>query len=457
MRNFDSTMDLYQLLEVELSASDTDIRKAYRKLALRYHPDKASEEDRESAEIKFKEISHAYEILSDEGKRRDYDMYGNTTGEDMSGNPFNNFYSNEYGADDFYSFFNGADGMNGHGHHHPHASNRTPDANIDVEVTLEDLFKGKTIKTTSTRNIVCTLCKGTGAKKNAVAKTCSTCEGQGRVKKIRRLGPGMVTNVMEPCKACQQTGKIYRSKDKCKGCQGTKLAEETKILEFEIKKGSKFGESVVLKGESDQEPGKETGDVVLTFKCKDHPKFTRKGDDLYTKFKIPLVDSLCGFSHVVVKHLDGRGIKITTPKGKVIRPGDHIKISNEGMPIDPKKKSWFSSSSKRGDLYIEMIIEFPQDFWYLEKNDLSKLKNLLPTTLSSKLELQKQAVDTNALTEGNIDEFTDFLIAREDALPKYEVESDSQQQQKQQQQQQHQQQYYDDYYEQGAQPECTTQ
>lgn len=452
---------LYELLEVDVSATDTEIRKAYRKLALRYHPDKASEDDRESAEIKFKEISHAYEILSDETKRQEYDTYGTYDGtggqysEFSGGNPFNNFYNPgaEYGGDDFYNFFSG---MNGNGHpgnsyHHQnaHLKPRTEDAKIEVEVSLEDLFKGKTIKTTSTRNIICTLCKGTGAKKSAVAKTCSSCEGQGKIQKIRRLGPGMVTNIMELCKPCEGLGKVYRTKDKCKLCGGKKVIEETKILEFEIKKGSKSGETIVLKGESDQFPGKETGDVCLTFNCKDHLVFTRKGDDLFAKYKIPLADALCGFSKVVVKHLDGRGIKITTPKGKVIKPGDYIKIKQEGMPISPKNKSWFSSNNERGDLYIEMDIEFPKDNWYLEKNDLNKIKNLLPTSLLSKYDLQKQSIDENSLLDANIDEFTDFLIAKADALPNYESEKP----------QNFNNEHYDDHYEHSYQPkaECAQQ
>lgn len=448
--------ELYELLEVDSSASDTEIRKAYRKLALRYHPDKATEDDREEAEIKFKEISHAYEILSDEGKRQEYDTYGTFDGtggqyhEYGGGNPFNNFYNGggqEYGGDDFYSFFNG---QQGNGYRQENVKPRTEDAKIEVDVVLEDLFKGKTIKTASTRNIICTLCKGTGAKKSATAKTCSTCEGQGKIKKIRRLGPGMVTNIMEPCKPCEGTGKVYRAKDKCKQCLGKKVIEETKILEFEIKKGSKSGETIVLKGESDQFPGKETGDVCLTFNCKDHPVFTRKGDDLFSKFKIPLVDSLCGFSEVVVKHLDGRGIKITTPRGKVIRPGDYIKIKQEGMPIDPKNKSWFSSANKRGDLYIEIEIEFPKDNWYLEKNDIFKMKNLLPNSLLSKYDLKKQQIDEDSLPEANIDEFTDFLIAKANALPSYE--SDKPQPQPEE--------HYDQYeyeYSNQAQPECAQQ
>ncbi|ODV81574.1 DnaJ-domain-containing protein [Suhomyces tanzawaensis NRRL Y-17324] len=448
---------LYEILEVETTATPSEIKKAYRKLALRYHPDKVTEEDREFAESKFKEISHAYEILIDEGKKEHYDTYGTTDQNggapgDFAGNPFDNFYGGgaggEYGADDFYNFFNNMNG-GGPSHSRQRPPNKTEDAEIDVEVTLEDLFKGKVIRTTSTRNIICTHCKGSGAKKSAVLKKCGVCEGEGHVRKIRRVGPGLVTQEYVTCSTCEGTGSIYRTKDRCKKCTGTKVIEETKILEFDIVKGSKSGDTIVLPKESDQFPGKETGDVKLTFTCKDHAVFTRKGDDLYAKFKIPLFDALCGFSQVVVKHLDGRGIKISTPPGKVIRPGDYIKIKNEGMPVKDAPKSWFGGSgAKRGDLYIEVDIEFPRDNWYLEKNDILKMKNLLPNELQSKHDIKKQTIDGDSLPEANIDTITEFTIAKADALPDYAEDKPAPE-------------YNDDHYHEdaygSAQPECQQQ
>ncbi|KAK6202289.1 uncharacterized protein RJT21DRAFT_18603 [Scheffersomyces amazonensis] len=434
-------VDLYEVLEVTSSATDLEIKKAYRKLALKYHPDKATEEEREVAEQRFKEITNAYEILSDELKREKYDMYGTADGTGSNGygnNPYDEFFggnggaSADFSAEDFYNFF---DGMNGNGHTNGHSSYgrggskrkekpRTEDAVIDVEVTLEDLYKGKTIRTGSTRNIICTLCKGSGFKKAAIGKRCTTCDGAGTAARIRRVGPGLVTQEYVECKPCNGVGKIYRPKDKCKRCSGTKLIEETKILEFEIVKGSKSGEAIVLPQESDQYPGKETGDVKLIFYCKDHETFIRKGDDLYSKYKIPLVEALCGFSKVLVKHLDGRGIKVSTPKGKVVRPGDFIKIKNEGMPIKSSNK-WFGSGSKRGDLYIEIEIEFPTDNWYLEKNDILKMKNLLPNDLQNKSDILKQTINKDSLPEANIEVVTDFLIETINTLPKYDTESES--------------------------------
>lgn len=417
-------LDLYEILEIDSSSSSGDIKRAYRKLALRYHPDKVSEEERGEAEIKFKEISHAYEILIDDTKRLEYDLYGTTEGmgngmgpglAGFDANPFGNgFGYQEYGADDFSNFFSLYNSGAPPGAR-SNTVNRTPDAELEVNVTLEELYVGKVVKITSTRNVICHTCQGTGARKKAAVKECTMCSGKGYTTKIKRVGPGLVSQFHVDCSTCKGTGKMMRSKDKCKHCGGEKVVEETKILEFEILPGSKSGESVVLKGESDEFPGKQTGDVILTFHCKDHENIVRKGDDLYIKYRISLVDALSGFSKVVMKHLDGRAIHVTTPKGKVVRPGDYLKIKGEGMPIKGST-GWFSSTQKRGDLYIEMDIEFPPDNWYLEKNDLVKLKNLLPTELKEK---SKQEILGDSLPEANIVYVTDFTIAREEALPDY--------------------------------------
>lgn len=419
-------VDLYEILEVESSASTSEIKRAYRKLALRYHPDKVSEEERQEAETKFKEISHAYETLIDDDKRLNYDMYGTAdgAGSGMGGydsNPFGNGHAGaEYGTDDFYNFFNN---MNSHGGHAPRqeALRRTEDAHMNIDVTLAELYVGKVVKITSTRNIVCTGCHGSGARKRAVAKTCAECQGQGYTTKIKRVGPGLASQFHVDCETCGGTGKVLRTKDKCKMCRGAKVEEETKILEFEIVPGARSGDSIVLKGEADQYPGKQTGDVVLTIHCKDHDKFVRKDDDLYVKYKIPLVEALAGFSKVIATHLDGRGIHVTTPTGKVIRPGDYLKIKGEGMPVKPKS-TWFGSGPKKGDLYVEVDIEFPNDNWYLEKNDLIKLKNLLPTDLKDRAGARKQKVAADAVPEANIEYVSDFTIARSEALPDYECD-----------------------------------
>lgn len=433
-------LDLYEILELHLSATDGEIKKAYRKLALRYHPDKVNEDAREEAELRFKEISHAYEVLSDEAKRLDYDLYGATDGVSsrpgMSGynnNPFGNGYGTQgFHADDFCNFFtnmSAGESPGSNGGRSRNQEQRTPDAKLNVDITLEDLYKGKTYKITSTRSIVCTTCTGTGTRKRRTLKECIMCQGQGYVAKIKRVGPGMASKFHVTCDTCDGTGRIIRSKDKCKICSGTKVTDETKILEFEVPPGSHDGESFVLMGESDQYPNKQTGDVVLTIHCAKHGSFTRKGDDLYIKHKITLFEALSGFSKVLITNLDSRAIHITTIKGQVLRPGDFLRVPGEGMPVKSSGSAWFSQTQKKGDLYIAVDIEFPPDNWYLKKNDLIKLLNLLPTELADKAKAKKQQVSSERLNGVNIEYVTCYAIVKKTQLPMYKSYQSQQEQQ----------------------------
>ncbi|KAI5964046.1 XDJ1 [Candida pseudojiufengensis] len=376
--------NLYEILEIDSSATSVEIKKAYRKLALKYHPDKVAEEDREESEIHFKKISFAYEILIDETKRENYDTYGTTD------SPFEQFYggsANDFGANDFYDFFRSD----------TKPKNKTEDAHIKVEVTLEELYIGKVIRTASTRNKICVTCKGSGLRSlNVESKKCGICNGEGFTRKIRRVAPGLVAQDYVDCTTCHGSGKIYRTKDRCKTCKGARIIEETKILEFEIPKGSANEGSIVKKGESDEYPGKTTGDIILDYQCKKHSKFERRGDDLIMNIKIFLVDALTGFEKTI-EHLDGRGIKVHSKK--VIRPGDYIKITGEGMP--KSKQSWFKE--KTGDLYIKVDIEFPQDNWFVEKGDIEKLKNLIPGKIK----------EEEKIHQANIQLYTDFTIVKE--------------------------------------------
>ncbi len=217
----------------------------------------------------------------------------------------------------------------------------------------------------------------------------------------------MVTNEYVTCTECSGRGKIHRVKDRCKKCKATGVVEETKILEFYIPKGARSGDSVALSGESDQAPGKITGDVILTFTQAPHSTFLRKGDDLYTEISISLVDALCGFSRVVVKHLDGRGIRVTTPRGKVIRPNHCFMIKHEGMPV--------KGQEKRGDMYIKINIEFPPDGWCVEASEIKLIQQVLPgQRLRPEIEVSKSDIDD-----------VDVSLRSIGQLPRYPDEEDS--------------------------------
>jgi DnaJ family protein A protein 2 len=173
------------------------------------------------------------------------------------------------------------------------------------------------------------------------------------------------------CGDCDGTGKWLRVKDRCKKCKGTKLVEEKKMLEFWIERGMEEGEHIVLKGEADQVPGKETGDAVFVISETRHPVFTRLGPDLKATLHITLVEALCGFSRVILTTLDGRGLKYThAATDGVIKPKDIFKIVGEGMPVGKK-------SDEKGDLYLDVEIDFPLDGWMSDPTKLDLLRTLL--------------------------------------------------------------------------------
>lgn len=362
-------MDLnyYEVLGVEKHADGSEIKKAYRKAALKYHPDKNPDLNTED---KFKEITTAYEILSDEIKRMEYNARLE------GGGPAPEFGfggDGDFEAQDFFNFFNH---MNGGGQKSRRPNGRgaekqtTDDAHLNVKVTLEDLFKGKIVKINSTRDILCRVCHGSGAKAKSVPKNCAICKGNGYVRKLRRVGPGMVTQDYVDCKNCGATGKVFKTKDKCKRCNGKGLSEETKILEFSIPKGSVSGDEVVLKGESDEAINKKPGDVILKFVQTPHAVFERVLDDLYADIELSLNEALCGFRRAVLTHLDGTGIRLSVPQGKVVRPNDTIKVAGQGMPV--------SGSDLRGSLFLKVKVVFPPDHWCSDTSDISRLKAVLP-------------------------------------------------------------------------------
>ncbi|EXJ62801.1 hypothetical protein A1O7_03241 [Cladophialophora yegresii CBS 114405] len=367
-------VDLYEILGVPRDASQADIRKAYRKAALAHHPDKVPPEQREEAETRFKAASQAYEILYDDEKRRLYDTHGMAAfdGRGPGG------MGAEVNMEDILNMFGMGGGIPGMGMPGmgggPRRMRKSPDENQKYEVSLEDLYKGKTVKFSSTKNVICSKCKGTGGAEKAQAKECSQCKGQGVKQVLSQVGPGMLTQRMVECGACEGTGQVYNPKDKCKKCKGKRVTEEKKQLELYIPRGAREGDQIRLEGEADQIPGAEqTGDIVFHLVEQSHEVFQRTGNDLSAKLDITLAEALTGFHRVVLKHLDGRGIELNHPQepGQILRPGEVLKIRGEGMPM--------KKSDAKGDLYLVVEIAFPEDGYFLDKpGALEQLQKLLP-------------------------------------------------------------------------------
>jgi DnaJ homolog subfamily A member 2 len=252
----------------------------------------------------------------------------------------------------------------------PKRPRKGPNEEHEYKVTLEELYKGKTVKFAANKQTVCGQCKGSGGKEKAKANDCDRCKGNGMVDAIRQIGPGMMRRETVICDHCSGAGKVYKEKDRCKKCKGKRTVEEKKALEIYIPRGSMQGEVIVLEGEADQYPDQIPGDIVFSLVEEAHDVFTRVGNDLSAELIITLGESLTGFSRTVLKHLDGRGIHIDRPRGKILRPGDVLKVEGEGMPL--------KRGETKGDLYLVVDIEFPEDGWLKDDAAYDALNKMLP-------------------------------------------------------------------------------
>jgi len=348
--------------------------------------------------VKFKAVSQAYEILHDEEKRRLYDTHGMAAFDPSRGA---GGMGAEVDLDDIlqqmFSMGGGGGGMPP-GFGGPGGSKRPRrgrDEEQQYQVTLEELYKGKTVKFASTKNIICSHCKGTGGKEKAKPQTCDRCKGNGVAVGLRSVGPGLVTQASMPCDNCSATGRILKEKDKCRKCKGKRTTSEKKVLEIYIPRGAMQGEQIVLEGEADQVPDQTPGDIVFTLVEEDHEIFQRAGHDLSAELNITLAEALCGFSRVVLKHLDGRGIQIDHPQGKVLKPGQILKVVGEGMP--------HKKSDLKGDLYLVVKIEFPEDGWMKDETSFASLQKILPKLAPT---IEATEVDeVEYIDDANIEEF----------------------------------------------------
>lgn len=345
--------------------------------------------------FQFKEISHAYEVLSDPQRREQYDQFGEEGpgggggfggGAGMSADDlFENLFGGGFGGAGFGDFGGGFGG--------PRRGPRKGESiKYPLQVALEDLYLGTHKKMALERNRICGTCSGKGGRSGAV-KPCAACKGRGFQIAMRQIAAGMVQQMRVPCDECNSSGEV--AKNQCKRCKGKKVTPEKKILDVFIEKGMVDGQKICMKGEGDEEPGLEPGDVNMIIKQKDHPVFTRKGGDLFCHAKITLAEALCGFNRVILTHLDGRGIQVAHPRGKVIQPGQVKRILNEGMPT-------FKRPDDRGDLYIQFDVEFPADGFAADQ-EIQKLQDILPRPVAQAA--TQDIVDECALTPGDMAQF----------------------------------------------------
>eukprot|EP01125_Pyxidicula_operculata_P018632 TRINITY_DN6630_c0_g1_i2.p1 TRINITY_DN6630_c0_g1~~TRINITY_DN6630_c0_g1_i2.p1 ORF type:complete len:465 (-),score=132.89 TRINITY_DN6630_c0_g1_i2:87-1481(-) len=380
--------DYYDLLGVSKSASQDEIKKAYRKLAMKYHPDR--NKNNKEAEEKFKQISQAYSVLSDDKQRKMYDQFGEDGIKGMGGggDPFGGMSPEEFFRQAFGGFggggggpFDGFDfGGFGFGGEKQRKPTRTPDIEHVLEVTLEELYTGVLRKVEFNKKVICNTCKGKGTTKSMDTK-CGKCRGQGVEVHLHQLGPGMVQQVQRQCTQCGGEGTYIPPKDRCSPCSGKGTVKQALNLEVKIDPGSQPGEVIVFPKEAHQAPDQTPGDVRFVIIEKEHPKFFRKGVDLYTTHDLSLTEALGGFSFSI-ELPNKKKVRITTDKsGKVIAPGDIKVIKGEGMPYK-------SNPSQRGNLYIKFNVETPKA-QFLDEDTIQ----LLETKLGQKHNFDTSRVD----------------------------------------------------------------
>ncbi len=353
--------DYYEILGVSRDATEEEIKKAYLKLAMKYHPDKAPPDKKKEYEEKFKEINEAYEVLSDPQKRKQYDMFGSA--EHSYGNynfSFDDFVHTYY--DDLKDIFgNIEDILRGFGFNFGRTGTKARSRGRNIlyrlEVSLEEIARGVEKEIEYNRYVKCSSCGGTGGE----IRTCSMCKGSGYVVKAS-TGFGFFFQQTTPCPTCAGSGEeVVR---RCATCGGEGIVLKREKVRIRIPKGAKHGERFVVRGMGDAVRKGEYGDLYIEIVEKPHPTFKRHGDDLITNVKLRLTDAVLGKELELVDVM-GERIKVRIPSG--VQSGESIRIKGKGMP-----KGTFS----RGDLLINVEVELPKKLDRKAKKLFEELRKL---------------------------------------------------------------------------------
>ena len=352
--------DFYKTLGVEKGASADEIKKAYRKLAMKYHPDQ--NKDNPEAEAKFKDISEAYDILKDDQKRAAYDRYGSAAfdGSMGPGGPGGGFegFAAGAGAGAFSDIFEDmfGDFMGARGTGRQSAAGRGSDIQYTLEISMEEAYKGKEAQIKIQVNDTCEACDGTGAASGTKASTCTTCDGLGRV----RQQQGFFT-IERTCPTCNGVGNII--KDPCKVCHGQGRVKKDKTLKVKVPAGVDSGRRIRLSGEGEAGvQGGPRGDLYVLLMLKPHKLFKRDGANLFCRVPITVTKASLG-GEVEVPTIQGKATKVKIPAGT--QTGQQFRLKGKGMSV--------LGSDAKGDMYIETFVETPVN---LNKKQQDMLKAL---------------------------------------------------------------------------------
>lgn len=345
-------MNYYDTLGVSKSASDDEIKKSFRKLAMKYHPDRNKGD--KTAETKFKEINEAYETLKDPQKRAAYDRYGHENYKNAAsgGGGFNpggfsssqgfnfDFGNGAGGFSDIFEDLFGGSGMGGG--RRERAEMRGSDLRYDATITLEEAFKGKDIELKMRTNVRCDACGGTGAANGTKPRTCPHCHGTGHM----RFSQGFFT-VERTCSACNGTGQIIE--ESCKECRGAGRVNKSRTISVTVPAGIDNGARIRLSGEGEAGiRGGASGDLYIFVSIKPHKLFRREGRDIHCDVPVSMVTVTLG-GEIEVPTIDGKKAVIKIPAGT--QSGQMLKLRGKGMTV--------VRSSLRGDMYVHAIVETP--------------------------------------------------------------------------------------------------
>ncbi|MBA1338669.1 MAG: mol [Pelagibacterales bacterium] len=356
-----SKRDYYEVLGINKSSSPEEIKKAYRKSALKHHPDKNKGD--KSSEAKFKEASEAYHVLSDKQRKTNYDRFGHAAFESggggrggFSNSDFSNNFSDIFGSDIFEDFFEGFGAQRGRKRS---SDIRGSDLRYDLSISLEDAYNGKKQEINFSSSDKCNGCSGSGAEAGSKPTTCSTCGGQGQV----RSSQGFFT-IQQTCPECSGSGEQISSP--CKECRGIGKKQTKKKIFTNIPKGVDDGTRIRLSGKGEAGiKGGGDGDLYIFITVKTHSIFKRAEENLFFEFPISLADAALGTA-VNVPTIDGGKAKVKIPAGT--QNGKQFRLKGKGMPMMRNKNY--------GDLYIQATTEVPISLTKEQRNLLEEFKKL---------------------------------------------------------------------------------
>ena len=330
--------DYYALLGVAKTASEAELKAAFRKLAMKHHPDRNPGD--KTAEATFKELNEAYQVLSDPQKRAAYDRFGHAAFENGGGGPG---FGNEFASSMADIFEDLVGDFTGRQRQQAGGRERGSDLRYNLEITLEEAYAGKTATLKVPTSLACDACSGTGAKPGSQPRRCTTCAGQGRVRATQGF-----FSVERTCPSCHGRGETID--DPCRSCNGAGRITRERTLSVNIPAGVEDGTRIRLAGEGEAGlRGGPSGDLYIFLSLKPHPFLQRDGADLFCRVPVSLVTAALG-GEVSVPVLDGEDCSVKVPEGT--QTGKQIRIKGRGMPV--------LRARDHGDLYIQVIVETPQ-------------------------------------------------------------------------------------------------